>query len=60
MVAGAREKLPELRAASFDRGFHGPRNRADLDEPLERDVLPKKGRLNEAERARETAPESRR
>ena len=60
MVAGAQEKFPELRAASFDRGFLSTRNRAELDELLERDVLPKKGRLNEAERARETAPESRR
>ena len=46
-----------LDAMTFDQGFHSPANRAKLDEMLKHNVLPKKGRLNDAERARETAPE---
>ena len=44
---------PDLRACSFDRGFHSPANRVRLDDMPELNALPKKGRLNRAERARE-------
>ncbi len=54
MVAAAQERFPELRAVSFDRGFHSPENRARLDEMLDLNVLPKKGYLNQADRERET------
>ena len=56
IVVEARKRFL-LDAMSFDRGFHSPANRAELDKKLKLNVLPKKGRLNEAERARETAPE---
>ena len=39
---------------SFDRGFHSPANRVRLDELLDLNVLPRKGRLNRAERERES------
>ena len=52
MVESAQERFPALRAVSFDRGFHSPENRVRLDELLDHNVLPKKGYLNQAERAR--------
>ena len=53
MVKAAQERFPELRAVSFDRGFHSPENRRRLDDLLDDNVLPKKGFLSKAERARE-------
>ena len=53
MVAAAQERFPDLRAVSFDRGFHSPENRVRLDEMLDLNVLPKKGYLNRDDRARE-------
>ena len=42
-----------MRACSFDRGFHSPDNRVRLDALLDVAALPKKGRLSNADRARE-------
>ena len=53
MVEIMKELFPDFCAASFDRGFHSPANRARLDELLDDNVLPKKGRLSKAERDRE-------
>ena len=53
MVEITKEMFPDFCAASFDRGFHSPENRARLDEVLVDNVLPKKGRLSKAERDRE-------
>ena len=53
MVAAAQERFPDLRAVSFDRGFHSPENRVRLDEMLDLNVLPKKGYRNKAEQERE-------
>ena len=53
IVATSRERFPDLRAVSFDRGLHSPENRVRLDELLEHNVLPKNGDLNKAERERE-------
>ena len=53
MVAAAQERFPDLRAVSFDRGFHSPENRVRLDGMLDLNVLPKKGYLNQADRERE-------
>jgi len=52
MVEGAQARFPCLRAVSFDRGFHSPENRVRLDALLDHNVLPKKGYLSRAERAR--------
>ncbi len=57
MVKAAQERFPELRAVSFDRGFHSPENRRRLDDLLDDNVLPKKGFLSKAERAREQEKE---
>ena len=53
MVEITKELFPDFCAASFDRGFHSPANRARLDELLVDNVLPKKGRLSKADRDRE-------
>ena len=53
MVEAAQARFPDLRAVSFDRGFHSPGNRVRLDELLDDNVLPKKGCLNKADLERE-------
>ena len=45
----------DLRVCSFDRGFHSPGNRGQLDAMLDLNALPRKGRLSVAEREREQA-----
>ena len=53
MVEITRKLFPDFRAASFDRGFHSPENRATLDELLIHNVLPRKRYLGKAGRGRE-------
>ena len=57
VVETCEERFPDLRAVSFDRGFHSPENRVRLDELLDHNVLPKRGCLNKAERERERRAE---
>ena len=54
MVEETQALHPDLRACSFDRGFHSPSNRVRLDGLLDLNVLPRKGRPNRAERERES------
>lgn len=54
MIGEAREKYPDLKLCSFDKGFHSPENRRRLDELLEDNVLPRKGPWTRADRVRET------
>ncbi len=56
MIREAQARFPDLRLCSFDRGFHSPSNRITLDELLEHNVLPKKGKLGQADRKREADP----
>ncbi len=56
LIARCLEAFPDLRACSFDRGFHSPESRRKLDAMLEVNALPKKGRLSAADRAREADP----
>ena len=53
MVQQAQVLYPELRACSFDRGFHSPANRVGLDALLDVNALPGKGYLSKANRERE-------
>ena len=53
MVVTTKELFPDFCAASFDRGFHSPENRARLDELLVDNVLPRKGYLSKADQDRE-------
>ena len=53
MVQEAQALYPELRACSFDRGFHSRGNRVRLDALLDVNALPGKGYLSKADRERE-------
>jgi len=54
LVEQTQTRFPSLKAMSFDKGFHSPANQIDLKQRLETVVLPKKGRLSEADKARES------
>ena len=56
MVQAAQALYPDLRACSFDRGFHSPRNRVRLDALLDVNALPGRGYLSRADREREEEP----
>ncbi len=60
MVKETRKLFPYLTCVSFDKGYHSPKNQQQLKEHLERVILPKKGRLSEADRLREGSDEFRR
>ena len=53
MVGDTQSRFPEFRSCRFDRGFHSPSNRLELDTLLDHNVLPRKGRLSRANRIRE-------
>lgn len=51
MVRAAQARFAQLRACSFDQGFHSPENRQALRALLDCVILPKRGRLSEEEHA---------
>ena len=53
MVQEAQALYPELRACSFDRGFHSRDNRVRVDALLDVNALPGRGYLSRADRERE-------
>lgn len=55
-----KEKYSLIRSMSFDRGFFSKQNREALEDILPFPVLPKKGKLGEADRSREDEPEFKR
>ena len=57
MVQETLSRFAGLTSCSFDQGFYTPQNRQKLDELLDLPILPKKGRLSEADRARQYAEE---
>jgi len=56
-ILAALALYPSIVSCSMDKGYHSPGNRVALDDLLELNVLPKKGRKSQAEQARESAPE---
>lgn len=46
IVKETKEKFPDLNSCSFDKGFYSPTNRKELEELLDKVILPKKGRLS--------------
>ena len=50
MIEETQALYPDLRMCSFDRGFHSRNNRIRLDDRLELNALPGKGRRNRAAR----------
>ena len=59
LVEEDRKKRPQLDSVSFERGYHSPANQAVLDRMVECNAMPKKGKMNEAERERQSDPEFR-
>jgi len=59
MVDAAQQRFPQLRQCSFDKGFYSPSNVVELNQRLDRTILPKKGRLNKEEQTREQDEEFR-
>jgi hypothetical protein len=50
IIRDARQKFADLRACSFDKGFHSPANQQQLATLLDHVVLPRKGKLSQAAR----------
>jgi hypothetical protein len=57
LIKQAVKMFGKLRSMSADKGFHSPANQAMLKEYVSLPVVPKKGKLNAQERARQSAPE---
>jgi transposase, IS5 family len=57
MVAEAKRKFAALSCCSFDKGFHSPVNKQQPLELLDYVVLPKKGKLSQAEKQIEFSEE---
>ena len=57
MVRETRERFPNLRLCSFDKGFWSVGNHEQLEKLLEKVVLPKKGGLSQKDRDRQADPE---
>ena len=57
MVTESQSRFPDLTVCCFDKGFHSPANQKELKDHLKLVVLPKKGRLNQQEKAHEYAEE---
>ncbi len=57
MVTETKQRFSTLISTSFDKGFHSPENQKVLKEHLEQVIMPKKGRRNKEESAREKSAE---
>ncbi len=57
LMRETKERFPQLRSCSFDKGFYSPENIKQLQKILDLVVLPKKGRLNEEEKAHQSSEE---
>lgn len=53
IVNETQQRFPNVRIASFDKGFHSKPNQTALNNRLDRLVMPKKGKCNADEYARE-------
>lgn len=56
LIDEARRRFPELRACSFDRGFHSSANQLELGGMLDECALPKKGYLSAEASAHQSQP----
>lgn len=57
MVEKAQHHFPNLNSVSYDKGFHSKKNQEILSEKLDFLVMPRKGKLSEAAKEIEHAPE---
>ena len=56
MVEATKQRFVNLSSCSFDKGFYSPENRTALQSLLEEIILPKKGRLTQAEKEVTSSP----
>ena len=56
VVEDLARRYPRIHSVSFDKGYHSPANQLHLAEVIPLSVLPKKGKCNAAEHAREHNP----
>jgi len=59
MVQKSKQRFPDLKITSFDKGFHSPENQKFLNEVLDVVALPRKGRLSRQAQAIEASEEFR-
>jgi IS5 family transposase len=57
IIEDTKQRFDALHSVSMDKGFHSAANQAELSKVVNVVVMPKKGRLSAADRARESAPE---
>ncbi len=57
LIEQAQGRFPTIVSASFDKGFHSPANQTALAALIPQVVMPKKGKLSEAQRSREATPD---
>jgi hypothetical protein len=55
LIRDSQARYSNLSVCSFDKGFHSPDNQIELAKLLDRVVLPKKGRCNQRELARQSS-----
>jgi hypothetical protein len=60
IVKETKSRFSNLRSISLDKGFHSPKNQIELRELVDIAVVPKKGKLSESDKARESDPEFKR
>jgi len=57
MVKETQKKFPCIKGVSFDKGFHSPDNQKKLNNLLDFNILPRKGKLNSTQKAVEGSDE---
>jgi len=57
IIQEARQRFPDLRSCSFDKGFYTPANKQELRTLLDNVVLPKKGKLSLKDKEEEHSKE---
>ena len=60
IVEETKKRFSNLYSVSYDKGFHSKPNQTELIPLVEKVVLPKKGKLSVADKARESEPEFKR
>jgi len=57
ITRGAKERFPNLKSCSWDTGFYSPTNRRELQNIIEKVILPKKGKLSSKDKEIEYSEE---
>lgn len=57
MAQETKQRFAEFSSCSYDKGFHSPTNRVQLEQVLDKVVLPRKGKLSVPDKQREHTPE---